>query len=84
MIKAQATQLISRPVYLQFLAATSLFLGLSPFLHKSLQGQSTFHFASVCEPQVRYFNDILRPTSQERYVAADDDMLPSSHANKFT
>ncbi|OQS02751.1 monovalent Cation:Proton Antiporter-2 (CPA2) family [Thraustotheca clavata] len=47
MIKAQATQLISRPVYLQFLAATSIFLGISPFLHKSLQGKSTFHFASV-------------------------------------
>ncbi|EQC42506.1 hypothetical protein SDRG_00239 [Saprolegnia diclina VS20] len=69
MIKAQATQLISRPVYLQFLAATSVFLGLSPFLHKSLQGQSTFHFASV----------VSRGKS-----AADDDMLPTSHANKFT
>ncbi|KDO23520.1 hypothetical protein SPRG_11442 [Saprolegnia parasitica CBS 223.65] len=73
MIKAQATQLLSRPVYLQFLAATSLFLGLSPFLHKSLQGQSTFHFASVVS------------RSKSPSPADDDDaMLPRSHATKFT
>ncbi|KAF0700332.1 Aste57867_9145 [Aphanomyces stellatus] len=48
MIKAHATQLVSRHVYLQFLAATSIFLGLSPFLHRNLNDQqTTFHFASV-------------------------------------
>ncbi|ETW00647.1 hypothetical protein H310_07215 [Aphanomyces invadans] len=54
MIKAQSTQLVSRSLYLQFLAATSVFLGLSPFLHRNLNEQNTFHFASVVKKKFEF------------------------------
>ncbi|CAK4076651.1 unnamed protein product [Aphanomyces euteiches] len=68
MIKAHATQLVSRPMYLQFLAATSIFLGLSPVLHRNLNEQNTFHFASVLKEKSEFEDD-----------ESGHEMLPSSN-----
>ncbi|OQR82536.1 monovalent Cation:Proton Antiporter-2 (CPA2) family [Achlya hypogyna] len=84
MIKAQATRLISRPAYLQFLAATSLFLGLSPLLHKGLEGQSTFHFASVVSRKPGMRVEFCTQGAHRCFLATDEDVLPSTHANKLT
>ncbi|RHY75250.1 hypothetical protein DYB34_002820, partial [Aphanomyces astaci] len=54
MIKAHATQLVSRSLYLQFLAATSVFLGLAPLLHRNLNELNTFHFASVVKKKSEF------------------------------